>query len=244
MIQLLKANCKRLFQHIYFLIGCVIATVVTALFAIFGNDYTIFQMDTSNEAMIFISAAILVFFATFSPLFVHVEFSDGVIRNKLIAGHTQKDVYLAQLLTQFIASLVMFACWILGGLIGGARLNGELVSFIVIMLLNVWAFISLLTLCSMLIKKKVVLAIGVFFFYIYVNAFLIGNAIVSFSNGIVHKVATIIYHMIPTGQWFSYTSYCDPAFRLGVMGEITISALVIIVFFLLGTLRINKREIA
>lgn len=243
MIHLMKANLIRLFHNIYFGTGCIIAVAATAWFSACGNRFTVFHADTPGELMILISAAMLGFFATFSTIFINVEYSDGVIRNKIIAGHSQTEIYLSHLVTQAFAAVVMNVCWILGGLLGGAKMDAFLLRYLVIILFAEFAFVSLLTLCGMRIKKKMCAGvIGVFLFYLLFQGVMIGNAVVSFSDGMFHKVAKIVYHLPPLGQWFSHIYVCEPEFRFTLAVEVSLSLVCCLVCTLSGIFRIGKRE--
>jgi ABC-type transport system involved in multi-copper enzyme maturation permease subunit len=50
--------------------------------------------------------------------FIGTDYDDGTIRNKFIIGHTRSEVYLANLLTCFFSSAMLFAAWAVGGLAG------------------------------------------------------------------------------------------------------------------------------
>lgn len=51
-----------------------------------------------------------------SSLFFGTEYSDGTIRNKIIAGHTRTDIYLASLITTFLMALLLLSVWLVGAL--------------------------------------------------------------------------------------------------------------------------------
>lgn len=57
-------------------------------------------------------------YAVFACLFLNTEYGEGAIRNKLAVGHTRRDVYLANFLTVFAASLCMALAWLVGGCAG------------------------------------------------------------------------------------------------------------------------------
>lgn len=58
------------------------------------------------------------FCAVFISLFLGTEYSDGVIRNKLVVGHSRRSIYLADLAACFGVSLLFMAAWLAGGLAG------------------------------------------------------------------------------------------------------------------------------
>lgn len=243
MIKLIKANLKRLFRNGYYIAGCVLAAVITAFFCADGQIFSVLRMSKTNDYMIFISAGVLAFFSTFTTLFINTEYNDGVIRNKLIAGHSQKEVYIAHLITQVIASLIMILCWFAGGVAGGASVNARLLQYIIIMIFYNLGYISILTALGMHIRKKILSSMtGVVILHVLMNGFLIGNAVVSFTEGIVSEILRIIYHISPLGQWFANTCYgVDVKQSIGV--ELLMSTIVMIVMYLLGTRKINQREI-
>lgn len=58
------------------------------------------------------------FLSVFISLFLGTEYEDGVIRNKIVVGHTRTNIYLANLITCFAGSFVIFMAWAIGGLAG------------------------------------------------------------------------------------------------------------------------------
>lgn len=64
-------------------------------------------------------------FAVFVSLTAGTEYSDGVIRNKLVVGHTRKDIYFSILLTHLCTSaLMMLIHAVVSCLIGYVLLGG------------------------------------------------------------------------------------------------------------------------
>ena len=87
-------------------------------------------------------------------------------------------------------------------------------------------------------------SIGIIVFFILTNGFLIGNALVAFSEGTVQKVFIVLYNLSPVGQWFANSWYgvmleMNPGFFTSVL----LSVLVSIAAVLLGGIRLNKREL-
>lgn len=243
MKNIVKANIVCILKNTYFRIGLVIAVTATAMFTAYGAEYTVF-VSSKNNMMIVISAAILGFVATFTPYMTHMEYSDGVIRNKVIAGHSQTKIYLSHLSSQMFAAFLMVICWFAGGILGGASINRNLVMYTLIILFASFAFVSLLTLCGMKTKKKnVANFIGVFIFYILINMMLIGNACVTFSKGVLHVIAKFVYHLSPLGQWFVRTYISGEFYQYPVAVELGISVLVCVCLTYLGTRKINKRDL-
>lgn len=102
-----------------------------------------------------------IFTALFTAWFLGTEYSDGTIRNKLIAGHTRRNIYLASLGICMLAHTVililhMFIISVFGQwLIAPFRMNaGELVLFYLLSLLTGITFTSIYTMIVMLIQNK------------------------------------------------------------------------------------------
>lgn len=126
-----------------------------------------------------------VFTALFTAAFLGTEYSDGTIRNKLIAGHTRRNIYLTSLGICALAYTVililhMFIISVLGQwLIAPFWMNaGKLVLFYLLSLLTGITFTSIYTMITMLNQNKsasVMLCVLVFFvliaasFYIYMR---------------------------------------------------------------------------
>ncbi len=244
MSRLLKLNMARLARQLYFVAGCVLAFGMTLMFSIYGSQTEGFRVKNINDSMILISVALLVFFSTFSILFINVEYSDGVIRNKIIAGFSQKQVYVSHLLCQYAAVLIMILCWFAGGMAAGARLTSELVEYIFIFAAFSLSYVSILVLMGMRIQKKTRAGVfGIVLIYVLFNAMLVGNAIVAFTDGILHKIALVVYHLSPLGTWFS-RSYVGREYRLPLVSELLIHTAWIVLLYLLGTAKINKRSLS
>lgn len=56
--------------------------------------------------------------AVFVSMFLGAEYGDGTIRNKLIVGHTRRDIYLANLVTNMVGGSLLLLAGLIGGLCG------------------------------------------------------------------------------------------------------------------------------
>lgn len=69
--------------------------------------------------------AIGVILAIFITFYVGVEYSDGTIRNKIIAGHPRRSIYLVNLIACYVAGIVACATYSVASLILGLVLMGK-----------------------------------------------------------------------------------------------------------------------
>lgn len=162
MRRLLASNFSRLIKSKVFWI-CNLAIGLVAL-ALLGQYYSEVQDGNTRslEIMLF-GYALLTGILTpgFASLFLGTEYSNGTIRNKLIAGHSRIKLYLANLITVFCAAVSFCFSYlvvtILIGplLLGWPHISGSL--FIMLFLetiLTVAAFSTLFTMLCMLQTSK------------------------------------------------------------------------------------------
>lgn len=102
------------------------------------------------------------FLSVFVSLFLGTEYEDGVIRNKIVVGHKRKNIYLANLITCFAGSFVIFMAWAIGGLAGiphfgiwEAGISGYC-GFFIASLCSVLSITAILVLVSQLITSRAV----------------------------------------------------------------------------------------
>lgn len=122
MRKLLSANFSRLWKNREFWICVGIAMLYAVIYLLNGcrmalRDISEFQyhLDDYYFHFAFSSGGIC---AIFCSLFLGTEYNDGTLRNKIVVGHTRTDVYLANLLTVFMASLLFLLAWCLGAMAG------------------------------------------------------------------------------------------------------------------------------
>lgn len=241
----MKAYLLRLYKNPFYEAGLVIAVIATAVFTRWSSTLTVFNFGAAENATYFITCAPLGFFSLFTALFINVEYSDGVIRNRIIAGHTQTEVYLKYLFTQYIAVVTMFACWLAGGLIGGANITADFLAKALVSLMASINFVSFLTLIGMRLRKKLLAGVlGVASCYTLLTSMLMGNAFLLLSGeGLLHNILLVIYHLSPVGQWFIFSRYGEQAYCFSIPVEVLISLGMSAVCTLIGLAGIEKREL-
>lgn len=120
MTNLLRADLFRLWRDKAFWI-CIAAvlTCSAGLMMVWCRDDLSRGMAESLEYYYFRVVLVLgLFQSVFSSLFLHMEYSEGTIRNKLSVGHTRREIYLAHFLTVLIGSLCIVLAWAVGNCVG------------------------------------------------------------------------------------------------------------------------------
>lgn len=169
MRKLMSANLSRLWKDKLFWICMLIMAVYSVVSMLNGCRQATRDMSEFGYALehyYFSGMPVIgIFIAVFTGLFLGTEYSDGTMRNKLIVGHTRIQVYLANLATTFIASLLMLAIWFTGGLFGIPTLGvwqmgaAQLLIYISASVLMVAALCAVFTLVCMLSTNKAVTAV-------------------------------------------------------------------------------------
>lgn len=100
------------------------------------------------------------FFAAVTSMFLGTEYGDGTMRNKLIAGHTRTNIYLANLIVSYAANLLIMGVGMIGALVGVPALGfftfgpANLVGYFLISVLLVAAYSAINTFIAMLSSNK------------------------------------------------------------------------------------------
>lgn len=127
MNKLLRANFFRLIKNKIFW-GIIVITLGITSVLLF-NTIINNQGETKESIdrllvmyMYFIGIAM----AIFTSLFVGTEYSDGVLRNKIVIGHSRKHIYLADLITSIIVGLCIQLIYMLIVAVIGIPILGAL----------------------------------------------------------------------------------------------------------------------
>lgn len=244
MKNLIKIGLIRLSKNIYYILGCILAVVITCYFV--ANCPIIQLAKYGKEAVaIVVSGAIVLFFSFFIGLFIGNENEDGILRNKIMAGHTQVRVYLSHYSTLMIAMTGMLICWLLGAALGGAKIGAELLVYLIVALFYNAAYIAIIQALVFRLKKQtagIVLSVG--FFYVLTNGVLMGNFIymLTMDYPVVNKLVAIIYNLSALGQCFARTPLADPGMG-SAMIQIPVSVALIALATAIGTVGLKKRDI-
>lgn len=125
MYKLLNAGFSRLIKNKIFW-GIVIITIIIALGLVLNRISSSGFFENEIEPVLTNYILFIGFFiAIFTSLFVGTEYSDGAIRNKIVVGHTRKNIYLSNLIISIAVGLfIEFVYLILVMIIGIPTLGG------------------------------------------------------------------------------------------------------------------------
>ncbi len=176
MNKLLSAGFARLKKDKFFWV-CVGLMAAVAWYTVFTVCLNRKEYDGYNvglDAILFGHVFCMgILTAAFSGLFIGTEYSGGTIRNKLVIGHTRRDIYLSSLIISITAGLIICLSYILAAMVPGLILlgfsegvMGEMLQVFFLILLMTAAFSAVFTMLSMLNQNKalncVIVLIGVF----------------------------------------------------------------------------------
>lgn len=165
MSRLLSANFMRLKKNksfwsgVIFMCGMGIFCPVKSYLDTLQTNW----IHTLDSQLYFCALLVDIVMAEFCSMFIGTEYSDGTIRNKIIVGQRRRDIYLANVLTSSIVSVIMCMAFILPYLSIGipllgfftADINMILLTGAAVLLLAV-AFSAVFTLIAMVYRNKAV----------------------------------------------------------------------------------------
>lgn len=163
MSRLLNAEFSRLWKNRFFymlLLFMFAFGLVVQIFQYLDHTYT--GLDWQTETGFFAYSCVIgILQAAFISLFTGTEYSDGTICNKLIPGHSRSAIYLAVLIVNTAAGLLMCIAFMFGSLLTGLPLSGFFtndIRMILVMVLCTFfmtlSFTSLAHLTAMLCQSR------------------------------------------------------------------------------------------
>ena len=192
MSKLVSAGCSRLWKNKIFWVSMGTLLAYSVLYMISGiRDAQMSAAANSgyqyslDQYYFHYALTIGLFCAVFSSMFLGSEYSDGTIRNKIVAGCTRTEIYLSSLILTFLASLLMIAAWLIGGLAGIPALGlwrmdiSYLCLYLLVSILMTAAFSAIFTFIGMLSSSKsmTTLLSVLLFFGLLLYASMIYNAL-------------------------------------------------------------------
>lgn len=221
MNNLLKVSCKRLFKDkaLWLAIG---VTLVLSLGVSLTNAPEVLEWkkagdDVGLEHFYYNLAPILgLVFAAVTSLFLGTEYSDGTLRNKLIAGHSRSSVFLSMFMASALGCIFITAVFLIGGLPGlyyfkGFDFGWDGYALTAIALVcSAMLFASIFTATSLLISNKAVSAVASLI--IWFALLFAGSSLV---NLLAAKPTTVDYALV-NGEWVAGEPYPNPAYIGGI----------------------------
>ena len=244
MIRLYKANMARFLTSIYFIGGCLIALTVT--YAVTANliEFPFLADREISSRMFFVTAAMVGYFTVFVPVYTNSEYTDGVFRNKMIAGFTQKEILFSFFFSYASLAVIMWIFYMIGGMLGGADPFGEYLIPNVIFLMALFGFIAVILVLSFRLTKTVaaVIAAGLLFQACF-NMVLIGNLMLMLAEDRFGIIPAVVYNVNVLGQWFTLSGFADDCADPGAIAQLIISLCVMASMALIGTHKLEKRNV-
>lgn len=218
MSKLLRADFYRMYNSKKIWL-CVAAMIVVAIFFIL-MQYTAMDYKVPFSRVIFLPMTFYgIATAALVSFFIGDDFSDGVIRNKIIAGRSRSSIYLSNLICGLSACLLVYTLTILLTVIIGSDYfendvtPTEIFAYFVLGLFTCMAFGNIYCMLSMLIGNKATsimvcmcLAFGMLFLCLHTNQILVQQ---QYKEGILNShyvrgTKRIIYEFLhdinPFGQ--------------------------------------------
>ena len=144
MIKLLRAGFFRLKKESMFWLF-IFATILVVGYKLLRTSHNVLLDKVLNDYIIFIG----LFIAMFVSIFVGKEHSEGIIRNKIIVGHSRNAIYLTNLIISVIASVLCEFIYSLFMFFIGSHIYGKLqmpISQLLMIILNI--VLVIITYCS------------------------------------------------------------------------------------------------
>lgn len=158
MAKLLQANFFRL-RRSWPLLLCMSGAFALSVIFMLNMFRSSSESHSLDAAFLQLFPFLPILHAAFISLFLGVEYQDGTLRNKLIAGHSRAAVYFSSLIAAMAGCMAILLAWLLSAAVGAAcfgwfrtPLPGLLLSAAVILLLTA-AIAAILTLFAMLDAK-------------------------------------------------------------------------------------------
>ncbi len=181
--------------------------------------------------------------AALISVFVSEEFDDGFIKNKIIANNNRSEIYLMGLLSNFIASLIVYVLVNLFTLIVSYNLFSinisilDYVSYFILGIFIMSVFLGIFYLISIIASKKskaIILNMGLAFILLIIG--MIMNGMLMLDNNFYIE---LLFDLNPYGQLAQLTSMkCSDMIRC-----IIIDIVLFILFSLCGIKYFNKKDI-
>lgn len=232
-------------------------------YELYRNGSVYWQFNCTIKLVFVIPIFCYKFFCpVFTSIFIGTDYSDGTIRNRLIVGHTRKNIYLANFISicsvNIVITLIASAVIILLGIFmfGWYIVNPMLFTVYYLSgIMMIIAFASFFTSVSMIIHSKTISAVTCIIAFLiscivegivqrlvfcHYNGEQISDVFSNLSEDMVSQpLLEFLYDFIPTGQCFQITR--DIA--LHPLKLPIYSAVFTIITVVCGVLAFNQKDI-
>ena len=213
MFKLLNANFSRLFKNKLFWV-CVIAVFVLSVLSIltdipsietqfeeFGERYTL------EQAQLGMSSILGGVFALLCSMFFGTEYTDGMVRNKFLAGNSRLSIYFGNFLTACAADIIITVFFMLAGFVGVKWFGwwslspSELLGYAAVLIMNTVCYTAVYTMLFMLIDNRAVCVVVSSLVYVAmaVAASIIFQCFEVLPNSL-QSISTAVMLILPPGQ--------------------------------------------
>lgn len=216
MSRLFAANLMRLKKSKLFWFLIVVAAVLSLTLVIL----LILYPDSIDKIMFAYPVLIAFMIPALIGIFLGTEYSEGTLRNKLMIGHSRRNIYLANLLTTLLAAYALLVSYLIPVLLLGFPVLGvpsmdwgAVIKILLVSMITIGATCSMHVMISMTISNKtsatvVNLALAFLSYELTSILFSLSTSL----TGIGAAVCQIVINILPMGQSVQY-----------MMGEVSIS---------------------
>lgn len=168
MSRLLSSGFVRLFKNKLFWTGIIVSAVlgICAAYTKYTEEIEGFPTDLSYVLYSYAYIAAIAL-AVISPMFSGTEYSDGTIRNKIIAGHKRINIYFSNMIFSAVSTLFFVLCYVIPYTILYLILVGhcetplsQLFLYFGLSLLSLLALCAIFNAVVMLVAKKAAAAVS------------------------------------------------------------------------------------
>ena len=253
MTKLLNADLHELFKSKYFYITMLACAFIGAFFSAGMYLYPNFNMPENSGIVINKEnvlglvpsfAALVIPFAAASTvaMLLDSQYNHGTVRNMLACGHTRTEVFFSNLITMSTAAVIYFSCYQITAFsvavtvfdYDGYKLKAALVSLSVmlVMLICISTVLSLV-LGNFLRGGKITVVILIVQYAMYLSIIL---GMFKKDN----KAMELLARVFPQSSLFDFSYYTVPD---GIEKNLMISAVMIVVFSVIGLIHFQKCDI-
>lgn len=260
MRSLMSANFYRIWKSKIFyieLLGTILVGIAESVVgAVQHRIHLSFGALVCVDSILFGYALFVGFFTSiFCSLFIGTEYSDGTLRNKIIAGHKRESIYFSNLFTSIAAILILCVVYLVVVVAVGVPFMGGIAQSPAIILLKIFgtiilsiSFCSLFTMVSMLVPDKTIVAIigllATAFFSVVAFVLNDYSGWMREEHGIKYLTCTFFHSFLPMGQAIQYADVdynALPAERIVAM--ILCSLLISVLSTVIGVRRFLEKSV-